>query len=156
MAYDESRDVASMTTVDMICIAFLFLLRPGEFTGTTSDDTPFRLQDMGIYIRDRKLDLFQCSDSDLDAATSMSYTFTTHKNGTREETIVQGRSYTSLCCPIWATVCTTCVLLSHCSAHHHQTKRHDGHIMSCHADQLPSHSGQGAGDQRTITASRRR
>jgi hypothetical protein len=97
-------DVASLAIANMICIAFFFLLRPDEFTGTTSDDTPFRLQDVGIYIRERRLDLFQCLDSDLDTATSVSYTFTTQKNGTRDEKIVQGRTGTSLCCPVRATV----------------------------------------------------
>jgi hypothetical protein len=104
MAYDEYHDVASLAIAEMICIYFFFLLRPGEFTGTTLDDTSFCLQDVGIYIRYHKLELFQCSDSDLDAATSVWYTFTTHKNGTRDEKIVQGRSCTSLCCPIRATV----------------------------------------------------
>jgi hypothetical protein len=35
---------------DMIAITFFFLLRPGEYTGTTSNDTPFRLQDVHLYI----------------------------------------------------------------------------------------------------------
>jgi hypothetical protein len=68
MVYKAFCDVAYLAIADMICIAFFFLLRPGEFMSTTLDDTPFHLQDVGI-IRDRKLDLFQCSDSDLDAAT---------------------------------------------------------------------------------------
>jgi hypothetical protein len=79
MAYDAARDVASMSIADMICIAFFFDLRPGEYTGTTSDDTPFHLQDVGLYIQDRKLNLFQCSYAELNAATSVSYTFTTQK-----------------------------------------------------------------------------
>jgi hypothetical protein len=76
--------VAAMAMAYLICIAFLFLLRPGEYTGTTSDDTPFHPQEAGIYIRDRKLDLYQCSDAELDAPTSGSNKFTTQKNGTRE------------------------------------------------------------------------
>jgi hypothetical protein len=104
MAYNEYRNITSLAISDMICIAFFFLLRPGEFTGTTSDDTPFRLQDVGIYIRDQKLDLCQCSDSELDTATSVAYTFTTQKNGTRDESTIQGYSGTSLCCPIRAVV----------------------------------------------------
>jgi hypothetical protein len=104
MAYDAARDVESMSIADMICIAFFFLLRPGEYTGTTADDTPFRLQDVGLYIRDRKLNLFQCLDAELDAATSVSYTFTTQNNGTRDEKIVQGRSGNAICCPVRATI----------------------------------------------------
>jgi hypothetical protein len=62
------------------------------------------LEDVGIYIRYRKLDLFQCTDVELDAATSVSYTCTTQKNGTRGEKLVQGRRGNSLCCPVRATV----------------------------------------------------
>jgi hypothetical protein len=104
MAYDAARDMASMSIADMICIAFFFLLRPGEYTGTTADDTPFRLQDVGLYIRDRRLNLFQCSDAELDAVTSVSYTFTTQNNGTRDEKIFQGRSGNAICCPARATI----------------------------------------------------
>jgi hypothetical protein len=104
MAYAEPCDIASLAIVGMICIAFFFLLRPGKFTGTTLDDTPFCLQDVGIYIKDCKLDLFQCSDLELDAATFVSYTFTTQNNGTRDEKIVQGCSGTFLYCPVRATV----------------------------------------------------
>jgi hypothetical protein len=90
MAYNEARAIATTAITDMMCITFFFLLGPGEYTGTTSDDTPFRLENVGIYIRDLKLDLFQCSDAELDTATSVSYTFTTQKNGTRDEKLVHG------------------------------------------------------------------
>jgi hypothetical protein len=104
LAYDAARGVADTAIVDMICIAFFFLLRPGEYTGTTSDDTPFRLEDVSAYVRDRKLHVLLCSEAELDAATLVSYTFTTQKNGTRDEKIVQGRSGNALCCPVRATV----------------------------------------------------
>jgi hypothetical protein len=88
----------------MICIAFFFMLRSGEYTGTTSDNTPFRLEDVSAYVRDRKLNVLLCSEAELDATTSVSYTFTTQKNGTRDEKIVQGPSGNALCCPARATV----------------------------------------------------
>jgi hypothetical protein len=90
LAYDAARGVANTAIADMICIAFFFLLRPGEYTCTTSDDTPFRLEDVSAYVRDRKLNVLLCSEAELDAATSVSYTFTTQKSGTRDEKIVQG------------------------------------------------------------------
>jgi hypothetical protein len=104
MVYDSPRDVVTMVIADLIYIAFFFVLWPGEYTGTTSDDTPFRLQDVGVCIRDRKFDLSQCSDAELDVATSISYTFTTQKNGTRDENIVQGRSGNYIWCPVRATI----------------------------------------------------
>jgi hypothetical protein len=66
-----------MAVADMIFIAFFFLLQPGEYTGTISDDAAFRLQDVGLYIQGRKLDLFAASDAELKISTSASYTFTT-------------------------------------------------------------------------------
>jgi hypothetical protein len=49
-AYGITRHEDTQAIADMITIAFFFLLRPGEYTGTTSDDTPFRLQDVHLYI----------------------------------------------------------------------------------------------------------
>jgi hypothetical protein len=63
----------------MIAITFFFLLRPGEYTGTTSDDTLFRIQDVHLYIGTRRLDTMICTDADINAAMLVSYTFTTHK-----------------------------------------------------------------------------
>jgi hypothetical protein len=91
-AYDMSRHDDTQAIVDMIAIAFFFLLRPGEYTGTTSDDTPFRLQDMHL-----------CADAEINPAMSVSYTFTMQKNGIMNEKIVHGLSGTGLYCPIRAT-----------------------------------------------------
>jgi hypothetical protein len=104
LAYDTERRVADTTIAGMICITFFFLLHPGEYTGTTSDDTPFRLEDVSAYVRDRQMDVLLCSEAELDATTLGSYTFTTHKNRTQEENIVKGRSGNALCCPVRATV----------------------------------------------------
>jgi hypothetical protein len=41
---------------DMTVIAFYYLLRPGEYTGTTTDDAAFRLQDLQLFIGDRFVD----------------------------------------------------------------------------------------------------
>jgi hypothetical protein len=40
---------------------------------------------------------------EIDAATSVSYKFTTQKNGTRDEKLVQGLSGDSKCYPVTAT-----------------------------------------------------
>ena len=74
---------SSQAIADMIVIAFFYLLRPGEYTGTTSDNTPFRMQDVQLFIGQRRLDLLLASDADLIAATSATLTFTTQKNGVR-------------------------------------------------------------------------
>jgi hypothetical protein len=80
-AFGATRSDEEMAVADMIVIAFFFLLRPGEYTGTISDDTAFRLQDVGLYIQGRKLDLLTASDAELKITTSASYTFTRRKMG---------------------------------------------------------------------------
>jgi hypothetical protein len=86
----------------MITIAFFFLLQPGEYTGTTINDTPFRWQYVHLYIGPRRLDNMLCSEAEVHDATSVYYTFTTQKNGIRNEKIVHGLSGTGLCCPVLA------------------------------------------------------
>jgi hypothetical protein len=44
------------------------------------------------------------SDADVEAVTSTSYTFTTHKNGHRNEKVVQGSSSDAFCCLVKATI----------------------------------------------------
>jgi hypothetical protein len=78
-ANGNQRQDPELAIADMITSAFFFLLRPGEFTGTTSDDTPFRLQYVGLYIGPRRLDFTRASDAELYSATSVSYTFTTQR-----------------------------------------------------------------------------
>ena len=42
----DSTDQELQAVADMIIITFFFLLRPGEYTGTKSDSSPFRLSDV--------------------------------------------------------------------------------------------------------------
>jgi hypothetical protein len=88
-----------MAIADMITIAFFFILRPGEYTGTLSDDAAFKLQDVELYIQGCKLDLFAANDADIKSTTSVSYTFTTQKNGNRNEKLVHGLSGDPWCGP---------------------------------------------------------
>jgi hypothetical protein len=89
---------------NMCTIAFYFLLRPGEYTGTTSDDTPFRLQYVALHIGTRRLDTMLSSLTDIQAADSVSYTFRTQKNGTKGEILTHGFSGDALACPVKTTI----------------------------------------------------
>jgi hypothetical protein len=102
--FGDTRLDDEMAIADMITIAFFFLLRPGEYTGKLSDDAAFKLQDVGLYIHGCKLDLFAANDAEVKSATSVSYIFTTQKNGNRNEKLVHGLSGDPWCCPIKATV----------------------------------------------------
>ncbi len=48
-------------TTDMIIIAFFYLLRPGEYTDSPSDTTPFTFGDVQLLLGHQRLDLLTCS-----------------------------------------------------------------------------------------------
>jgi hypothetical protein len=78
---------ATKAITDMVVIAFYYLLRPGEYTGTATDDVAFKLQDLQLFIGDRFVDPCVGPNSDLEAATSASLVFTNQKNDVRDEVV---------------------------------------------------------------------
>ena len=89
---------------NLICIAFYFCLRPGEYTGTTTDDQAFALDDVAFFLGSRKLNNDLSPDHEIEAATAVNLTFTTQKNGDRGDVIAHARSGDPLCCPVTSTV----------------------------------------------------
>jgi hypothetical protein len=98
---------------DMCCIAFFFLLRPGEYTVSTGESTPFRVCDVQFQIGSRRLHTLLASDAELRSATFATLTFTTQKNGVRGEVIGLGRSGHAQLCP----VLSLCNRVLHARAH---------------------------------------
>jgi hypothetical protein len=96
-------DAGSQCVADLCCIGFFFLLRPGEHT-YAPDNRPFHLADVKLFIGNRRLDLHNDPDADLQAATNVSLVFTTQKNGVRGEVISHGRSGHVLVCPVRAVI----------------------------------------------------
>jgi hypothetical protein len=76
-AFLDSNLPDRQSVVYMCAVAFYFLLRPIEYTGTTSNDTPFCLADVALHIGTRRLDTMLSLTTDIQAADSVSYTFTT-------------------------------------------------------------------------------
>jgi hypothetical protein len=103
-AFGDTCSEEEMAIANRIIFTFLFLLRPGEYTGTVSDDAFFKMQDVGLYIQGCKLDLFTAAAYEVKYATYASYTFTKQKNGNRNTKLVQGLSGDPWCCPANATV----------------------------------------------------
>jgi len=100
----QHADDGTRCIADMICLGFFFLLRPGEHT-FTRDNTPFHLQDARVYIGNIRITNFRtATDAQFRAATSVSLTFTTQKNGVKGEVITHGRSGDPLTCPVRALV----------------------------------------------------
>ena len=100
----RTRSAEDQAYADMICLSFFFLLRPGEYTGTTNDDAAFRLSDVRLSLGTRLLSLEHSSVDELEAATSVSLYFTTQKNQRKGDAIAHARSSHRLCCPVRAAV----------------------------------------------------
>ena len=91
-----------LAIADMVTIAFFFLLRPGEYTASPSDTTPFRLQDVQLFIGDRRLNPVTCTEAEAHASTFATLTFTDQKNGVRGEVIGLRHSGDPSLCPVRA------------------------------------------------------
>ena len=87
---EASRDPKLQAIADMIIITFFFLLRPGEYTGTKSDSSPFRLSDVRFSVGCTVFDTSTATDNDLAAASFVILTFTTHKNACEERKSAMG------------------------------------------------------------------
>ena len=53
IAFCATGTAGTQCIADMVCLAFFFLLHPGEYAGTTGDNCPFLLQDVQLFIGDR-------------------------------------------------------------------------------------------------------
>lgn len=91
-------------TADMCCIAYFFLCRPGEYTTTTDESTPFRLCDTQFFVGSDAIDLSTSTDAACLLATGCSLTYTNQKNGVRGEVIAHGVSGDPLCCATRALI----------------------------------------------------
>jgi hypothetical protein len=85
---------------DMIVIAFFFLLRPGEYTDSNSDSSPFRFKDVQLFIGEQRLDLATATRASIQTTTFATLTFTDQKNGVRGEVIGLARSGCPTLCPV--------------------------------------------------------
>ena len=103
----------SLAVIHMLCIAFFFLCRPGEYTAPTADNAPFRLKDVTFYVGNRRVLAPTATDDDLARATFVTLTFTTQKNAVRGEVIGLGLSGDPFLCPVRSTASRVQHLLHH-------------------------------------------
>ena len=100
----QSPTMERESIANMICIAFFYCMRPGEYTDTTTDEQAFALIDIMFYIGLRRLDNESCTDLELKASTQTTYCFTKQKNQHKGDVIAHAASGNMLCCPVKATV----------------------------------------------------
>ena len=98
----EQHNPEAQAIADMICLAFYFLLRPGEYTGNPSNTTPFTIADVQCYIGQQRITAPLLTLQHLPRLTFVTLTFTTQKNGVRGEVIGLGRSGDPILCPVLA------------------------------------------------------
>jgi hypothetical protein len=105
--------VEALAVINMLCIAFFFLCRPGEYTAPTGQNAPFRLCDVTFYVGLRRVLAITATNADLDSATFVTLTFTTQKNAVRGEVIGLGLSGDPFVCPVLSTASRVRHLLAH-------------------------------------------
>eukprot|EP00957_Ditylum_brightwellii_P088274 6725067-Ditylum_brightwellii.AAC.2 len=95
-------DARNEAFLDMLFVAFFFLLRPGEYCAGTSDgyNAPFCLGDAFFHINNRKYTTFQLSPSLVNSLTHCHLVFDNQKNGVRGEAIGHGPSNDPTACPV--------------------------------------------------------
>ena len=98
----SSPDPTLAAAADMIIIAFFYLLRPGEYTD--NDKTPFRLEDVQLFIGDMRINLTTAPTEQARQARFASLTFTNQKNGVRGEVIGLACSGDPYLCPVQAII----------------------------------------------------
>lgn len=95
----------SLAAVDMIWLAFFFLLRPGEYTTPAEESHPFRIEDIRLWNNEAFIPhLTTATEADISSATFVALVFTTQKNGVKGETIGHARSNDPEACPVRAVI----------------------------------------------------
>jgi hypothetical protein len=98
-------DANSLALLDLLWIAFFFLLRPGEYLQPAADSHPIRLQDTRLWCHSVHIDSYSCDPQQLLSATFVSLTLDRQKNGRRGEPVGHGKSGKSghpVACPVLA------------------------------------------------------
>jgi hypothetical protein len=90
---------------DMLVLGFFFLLRPGEYACTYSEEaSPFRYCDVHLMIDNRRLNHFTCHATSFDIVNYVALEFTNQKNVVRGKLVGQGTSGHTTWCPVRALI----------------------------------------------------
>jgi hypothetical protein len=103
----------AVSILNMICLAFFFLCRPGEYTAPTGENAPFRICDVTFYIGVRRVLAHLATPDVIAWATFVCLVFTSQKNSVRSETVGLGLSGDPFTCPVLAIARQVTHLHSH-------------------------------------------
>jgi hypothetical protein len=92
----------ALAVINMLCLAFFFLCRPGEYRAPTTDNATFRLEDVTIYVGNQRLLAPAATPFHLNRATFVTLMFTNQKNAVCGKVIGLGLSGDAFVCPVKA------------------------------------------------------
>jgi hypothetical protein len=101
---DPNATNSKKAIMDLIIIAYYFLMRPGEYCHSTGEDSshPFHTDEIELWQGQRKLDLATASAHELLTATFCMLEFTDQKNANRGEKVGHATSGDNIFCPVRA------------------------------------------------------
>jgi hypothetical protein len=98
-------DAAYNAMGHMLTLGFFFLLCPGEWAFTDNPEAaPFRICNVHLLRNNTRLNMYSCSERDLESATHIALEFTKQKNAVRGELVGLGRSGHAFMCPVYAMI----------------------------------------------------
>jgi hypothetical protein len=100
----ESTDPYIRATADCGVIGYFFLLRPGEHTYCSTENHPFRLEDVSFFCANQWRNAAVTPLTMLNSSTQVLLNFTTQKNGEENEAISHGDTPAPLVSPLKAVL----------------------------------------------------
>lgn len=98
---------------NMIIIGFYYLLRPGEYTYSSSNNHPFRLQDVTFITPRGQYNAATAPIAAIKRATRVLLLFTTQKNRTKDQPITHGDTTDPVLSPLKAVLRQVLLLRQH-------------------------------------------
>ena len=78
-------DAESLVAANMIWLAFFFLLRPREYTGSGRDAHPFSMKDASLWAGSQPVNCRTATDDELRAVAFLALTFSDQITGREEK-----------------------------------------------------------------------
>ena len=114
-----------LTIAKLMCIAFFFCLCPGEYTGTTTDDQAFSLDNIGLFVGSCHLSLKDSSNVSILASAQVHLTFNKQKNKEEDTVLAHAHSNHLSGCLIVSTIQQ---VMMHCETFWRSNRPYNGTV----------------------------